>query len=144
MVLLGRPVLCEALFEKREEKCLSQKILIVKNRTPAGAIGRNNCRRRRLCSGTFCRRIIVRTRYRYSDYHTGPMNALSGGFKLRVLLAQLLFQQPDVLLLDEPTNHLDIVSILWLEKYLCSQFEGTLIFISHDRNFLNAVARIYR
>jgi len=65
-----------------------------------------------------------------TGFHTGPMSALSGGFKLRVLLAQLLFQQPDVLLLDEPTNHLDIVSIRWLENYLSTQFEGTLIFIS--------------
>ena len=75
-----------------------------------------------------------------SQYHTGPMSRLSGGYKLRVLLAQLLFQQPDVLLLDEPTNHLDIISIRWLENYLSSQFQGTLFVISHDRNFLNAVA----
>ena len=68
------------------------------------------------------------------------MSSLSGGFKLRVLLAQLLFQKPDLLLLDEPTNHLDIFSIRWLEKYLNYEFKGTLIFISHDRNFLNAVA----
>ncbi|MGA1598278.1 MAG: ABC-F family ATP-binding cassette domain-containing protein [bacterium] len=73
-------------------------------------------------------------------YHTGPMRALSGGFKLRVLLAQLLFRLPDVLMLDEPTNHLDIISIKWLENFLREQFQGTLIFISHDRQFLNAVA----
>ena len=58
------------------------------------------------------------------QYHNRPMSALSGGYKLRVLLAQLLFQQPDVLLLDEPTNHLDIISIRWLENYLSSQFKG--------------------
>jgi len=73
-------------------------------------------------------------------YHREPMRVLSGGFKLRVLMAQLLFQAPDVLLLDEPTNHLDIVSIRWLEAFLRDQFSGTLIFISHDRRFLNAVA----
>ena len=73
-------------------------------------------------------------------YHREPMQMLSGGFKLRVLMAQLLFQAPDVLLLDEPTNHLDIVSIRWLESFLRDQFSGTLIFISHDRRFLNAVA----
>ncbi len=73
-------------------------------------------------------------------YHPGPMSALSGGFKLRVLLAQLLFRRPDVLMLDEPTNHLDIVSIKWLEAFLRDQFNGTLIFISHDRQFLNSVA----
>ena len=73
-------------------------------------------------------------------FHPEPMRVLSGGFKLRVLMAQLLFQAPDVLLLDEPTNHLDIVSIRWLESFLRDQFSGTLVFISHDRRFLNAVA----
>ncbi len=73
-------------------------------------------------------------------YHEGPMSALSGGFKLRVLLAQLLFGAPKVLLLDEPTNHLDIVSIRWLENFLACEYTGTLIFISHDHDFLNAVA----
>ena len=75
-----------------------------------------------------------------ADYHSKPMSSLSGGFKLRVLLGQLLFGQPKLLLLDEPTNHLDIISIRWLEKFLSSDYKGTLIFISHDRNFLNAVA----
>lgn len=70
-------------------------------------------------------------------YHDGPLHALSGGYKLRVLLAQVLFQQPDVMLLDEPTNHLDIVSIDWLEDFLKTQFKGLLIFVSHDRDFLN-------
>ena len=75
-----------------------------------------------------------------SAYHHGPMKALSGGFKLRVLLGQLLFAKPSILMLDEPTNHLDIVSIRWLENFLVNEYRGTLIFISHDRNFLNAVA----
>lgn len=70
-------------------------------------------------------------------YHDGPLNALSGGYKLRVLLAQVLFQKPDIMLLDEPTNHLDIVSIDWLEDFLKTQFQGLLIFVSHDRDFLN-------
>ncbi|HVE44145.1 MAG TPA: ABC-F family ATP-binding cassette domain-containing protein [Gammaproteobacteria bacterium] len=73
-------------------------------------------------------------------YHTGPLSALSGGYKLRVLLAQILFQKPDVMLLDEPTNHLDIVSIAWLEAFLKSTFKGLLIFISHDKGFLNTVS----
>lgn len=72
--------------------------------------------------------------------HAGPMQALSGGYKLRVLLAKLLLQAPDMMLLDEPTNHLDIVSIQWLQQYLCSQFKGCLLFISHDQHFLNALA----
>jgi ATPase subunit of ABC transporter with duplicated ATPase domains len=76
----------------------------------------------------------------HQNYHTKPLSALSGGYKLRVLLAQALFQQPDILLLDEPTNHLDIVSIDWLEKYLKNEFNGLLIFISHDVDFINQIA----
>jgi ATPase subunit of ABC transporter with duplicated ATPase domains len=68
------------------------------------------------------------------------LSVLSGGFKLRVLLAQTLFANPDVLLLDEPTNHLDIVSIVWLEKYLTEEYNGTLLIISHDHHFLNSVS----
>ena len=70
--------------------------------------------------------------------HERPMRELSGGFRLRVLLAQVLFGQPDVLLLDEPTNHLDIASIQWLEGYL-REFAGAFVVVSHDRHFLNAV-----
>lgn len=70
-------------------------------------------------------------------FHHGPLSALSGGYKLRVLLAQILFQKPDIMLLDEPTNHLDIVSIAWLEEFLKTTFKGLLVFISHDRSFLN-------
>jgi ATPase subunit of ABC transporter with duplicated ATPase domains len=70
-------------------------------------------------------------------FHYGPLSALSGGYKLRVLLAQVLYQQPDIMLLDEPTNHLDILSIAWLEEFLKTTFKGLLIFISHDRSFLN-------
>jgi ATPase subunit of ABC transporter with duplicated ATPase domains len=73
-------------------------------------------------------------------YHEGPLSALSGGYKLRVLLAQVLYQKPDIMLLDEPTNHLDIVSIAWLEEFLRTSFKGLLVFISHDREFLNNVS----
>lgn len=73
-------------------------------------------------------------------FHHGPLSALSGGYKLRVLLAQVLYQQPDIMLLDEPTNHLDILSIAWLEGFLKTNFKGLLIFISHDRSFLNNVS----
>lgn len=73
-------------------------------------------------------------------FHYGPLSALSGGYKLRVLLAQVLYQQPDIMLLDEPTNHLDILSIAWLEEFLKTSFKGLLIFISHDRSFLNNIS----
>lgn len=72
------------------------------------------------------------------DYHRQPLKALSGGYKLRVLLAQVLFSKPDTLILDEPTNHLDLYSIKWLEDYL-KNFPGTLVVTSHDRDFLNGV-----
>ncbi len=72
------------------------------------------------------------------EQHNGPMSALSPGWKLRVLLAQALFSDPDVLLLDEPTNHLDINTIRWLENILVAR-NSTMIIISHDRHFLNSV-----
>ena len=70
--------------------------------------------------------------------HERPMGELQGGQKVRVLLAQALFGQPQALLLDEPTNHLDLDSIHWLREFLV-RHEGTVIVISHDRHFLNAV-----
>ena len=71
--------------------------------------------------------------------HRRPLSTLSGGFKLRVLLAQALAGRPDALLLDEPTNHLDILSIRWLEKFLRA-FAGPVVVISHDHRFLDNVA----
>lgn len=70
--------------------------------------------------------------------HAGPMSEVAPGWKLRVLLAQALFSDPDVLLLDEPTNHLDINTIRWLENTLTAR-NSTMIIISHDRHFLNSV-----
>ena len=72
------------------------------------------------------------------EQHFGPMSAVAPGWKLRVLLAQALFSDPDVLLLDEPTNNLDINTIRWLENILVER-NSTIIIISHDRHFLNAV-----
>jgi ATPase subunit of ABC transporter with duplicated ATPase domains len=73
-----------------------------------------------------------------SEDHGKLMKQLTGGWKLRVLLAQILFAKPDLLLLDEPTNHLDIASINWLEQYL-GEHDGTIILVSHDRHFLNNI-----
>jgi ATPase subunit of ABC transporter with duplicated ATPase domains len=71
-------------------------------------------------------------------FHRSPLSTLSGGFKLRVLLAQVLVGGVDVLLLDEPTNHLDILTIRWLEKFLAS-YAGCAVVISHDQRFLDNV-----
>ena len=72
------------------------------------------------------------------EQHTGPMSQVAPGWKLRVLLAQALFGDPDILLLDEPTNNLDINAIRWLEGVL-NQRECTMVIVSHDRHFLNSV-----
>ena len=72
------------------------------------------------------------------EQHTGLMSAVAPGWKLRVLLAQALFADPDIMLLDEPTNNLDINTIRWLEKVL-NERNSTMIIISHDRHFLNSV-----
>ncbi len=72
------------------------------------------------------------------ELHYGPMSEVAPGWKLRVLLAQALFSDPDILLLDEPTNNLDIDTIRWLEDIL-NERKSTMIIISHDRHFLNAV-----
>ncbi len=73
-----------------------------------------------------------------TDKHNGPMSEVAPGWKLRVLLVQALFANPDILLLDEPTNNLDINTIRWLEDIL-NERESTMIIISHDRHFLNQV-----
>ena len=73
-----------------------------------------------------------------TEYHYSLMKDLSGSQKIKVLLAQALFGNPDILLLDEPTNHLDMDAIRWLEEFLIN-FENTVIVVSHDRYFLNKV-----
>lgn len=73
-----------------------------------------------------------------AQYHNELMKEIPTQYKFRVLLAQILFQKPEVMLLDEPTNNLDIKTISWLEEYL-NEYDGTILIVSHDRHFLNSV-----
>jgi ATPase subunit of ABC transporter with duplicated ATPase domains len=73
-----------------------------------------------------------------ADLHQAHMSELSGGLKVRVLLAQALFGHPEAMMLDEPTNHLDLDTIEWLENFMLS-YRGVLVVISHDRRFLNSI-----
>ena len=73
-----------------------------------------------------------------TEYHTSDMATLDARLKVKVLLAQALFGNPDILMMDEPTNNLDIDAINWLEDFLLD-FEGTVIVVSHDRHFLNTI-----
>ena len=82
--------------------------------------------------------ILAGLGFAESDFHR-PLGDFSGGWRMRVYLARLLLQQPDLLLLDEPTNHLDLESLEWLEGYL-KQFPGSIITVSHDRFFIDRIA----
>lgn len=78
--------------------------------------------------------------FSHAEYELS-VNVLSGGQKSRAVLAQLLLEEPDLLLLDEPTNHLDIEGLEWLENYLNSEYSGAVLMVSHDRYFLDKVAK---
>jgi ATP-binding cassette subfamily F protein 3 len=73
------------------------------------------------------------------DRFNHPVESFSGGWKMRIALAQILTLKPDVLLLDEPTNHLDLESIIWLEEWLDTEFDGALLMTCHDRDFMNRI-----
>jgi ATP-binding cassette subfamily F protein 3 len=74
------------------------------------------------------------------DLHSAPIDSFSGGWKMRVALAQVLAQNPDLVLLDEPTNYLDLESILWLEEWI-KNFKGAIFMTSHDRHFMNGIVK---
>lgn len=133
-VLNGKPKLWEALHEK--EQLLKQETLNAKAGYRLAELEEIILNYNGYTAETFASTLLSGLGVPLENHHK-PMNILSGGFKLRALLAQALFSEPDVLLLDEPTNHLDIMSIAWLEHYLKNSFKGVLIFISHDQNFLN-------
>lgn len=81
--------------------------------------------------------ILAGLGFSTEDQHR-PLNTFSGGWRMRVMLAKILLQQPDILLLDEPTNHMDLPSIKWLETYL-NGFDGAIVIVSHDRYFLDKI-----
>ena len=81
--------------------------------------------------------VLLGLGFKTSDFHR-LTNEFSGGWRMRLELAKILLQKPDVLLLDEPTNHLDIESIIWLEQWL-KKYAGSVVLVSHDRAFLDAV-----
>ncbi len=81
--------------------------------------------------------ILAGLGFSAEDQHR-PLNTFSGGWRMRVMLAKILLQDPDILLLDEPTNHMDLPSIKWLESYLMG-FEGAIVIVSHDRYFLDKI-----
>lgn len=136
VVLMGKPVLWQALQQKKE-LLQRQETFTEEDCAALMRIEQNIEAQRGYTAASEAAQLLEGLGI-HGERHANPLSSLSGGYKLRVLLAQLLFGQPDVLLLDEPTNHLDLYSIKWLENYL-AQFPGTLLISSHDKDFLNGV-----
>ena len=88
---------------------------------------------------TLAKKILSGLGFRETDF-SRPLTEFSGGWRMRVYLALLLVQQPDLLLLDEPTNHLDLPSLEWLEQYLLD-FPGSIVVVTHDRFFIDRIAQ---
>src|SRR5471032_1927203 len=83
------------------------------------------------------KKILMGLGFKISDFTRG-ISELSGGWQMRVAIAKLLLDEPDLLMLDEPTNHLDLESLIWFQNYLQS-YRGAIFLISHDREFINSV-----
>lgn len=134
-VLMGDCILWNALKDK--ETLVLQEELLEKEHARLAELEEIISRRNGYSARSLAAKLLEGLGIQ-NEFHDNPLHTLSGGYKLRVLLAQVLFGNPEILLLDEPTNHLDIFSIKWLEGYLLN-FEGILIVSSHDRDFLNKV-----
>lgn len=137
VVLRGRPALWDASLEK--EQLLKKSELTIDDGMRLAHLEHVIAEQDGYVAETLAQHILLGLGIP-EDKHYEEMHVLSGGFKLRVLLAQTLFSNPDVLLLDEPTNHLDIAAISWLEGYLRDDFKGVLVIVSHDHAFLNNLA----
>jgi ATP-binding cassette subfamily F protein 3 len=83
------------------------------------------------------KKILMGLGFRITDF-IRPVNEFSGGWQMRVAIAKLLLEEPDLLMLDEPTNHLDLESLLWFQNYI-QNYRGAIFLISHDREFINSV-----
>jgi ATPase subunit of ABC transporter with duplicated ATPase domains len=135
-VLMGNKVLWEAMHEK--ERLLEGEMtdeIGMRLADLEGTIGEEDGYMAESKAAAILEGLGIET-----SRHLDTVSTLAGGYKLRVLIAQTLFGGADVLLLDEPTNHLDLDSIRWLESYLKDEFTGTLLVVSHDRHFMNAIA----